>query len=181
MPLVLSGGILLLQNHCNRPFKLLLQSRPRDVTLYHLQSPDCIIQPGSRILFIPHSICRRCHLSHVFANSSRRWEGSVEFDLKIQPLPFPIHYSSVWKWLDFFFLIAPRTILQNLIYRPHHGWVGSLCNLVLSFWLLSNPLHLLKQRMVSEHGQRMEFCEENSKCLWENKTRVLWPQFLQNT
>lgn len=69
------------------------------------------------------------------------------------------------------FFIAPGTILQILIYWPHHGWVGSLCNLVLSFWLLSNPLHLLKQRMVSEHGQRMEFCEENSKCLWENKTR----------
>lgn len=91
-----------------------------------------------------------------------------------------VHTSSysMWKWLDLFLNCSQYYFGKFVILT--HAWAGSVCNLVLFLWLHNNQHHLLKQSMVSEHGLRMESCEENSKCLWENKTRVLWPQFLQN-
>lgn len=51
----------------------------------------------------------------------------------------------------------------------HHVWMDHVWS-VSSFWLFSNSHDLLKQSTMSEHGLRMEPCE-NSECLWESTLR----------
>lgn len=121
---------------------------------------------GHVLVLYPYSSYRR--LTHTQANSSWRQKGSAKSDLKTQSCSTSTQYV---KMGGFFSLIP--VLFWKTTTLIHHVWmdhVWSVCNLVSSFWLFSNSHDLLKQSMMSEHGLRMEPCE-NSECLWESTLR----------